>query len=92
VETVITNLSDNKSSLLSSSIQKELSGQNRDNVQLSAANLHFKEEHTFFHPEVKGLEGNSSEEQSEVQDGYRTVPFPYKGQAVHPNFDAFEND
>jgi hypothetical protein len=89
---VITNLSDNKSSVLSSSIQKELSEQNRDNVQMSASNLHFKEEHTLFHPEDKGLEGNSSEEPSEVQHGYRMVPFPYKGQAVHPNFDAFEND
>ncbi len=89
---VITSLGDNDSSI-SSFTQKEEYDRNKVDVQKSGASLYVKEEHTLFESQDKELEVNKFKELPEVQAGYRmVVPYNCRGQAVHPNFDAFSND
>ena len=76
---VVTNLSDNISSMSSFAL-KEPSGQN------SSDYLYAKEERTLSDTEDKGIE---SKERSDVlAAGHRVKFHPYSGQAWHPNFDT----
>lgn len=85
---VVTNLSDNISSMPSFA-QKESSEQNSDDMQTSSsAYLYANEVRTLPDSEDKGVERNSFKERSAVPAaGHRMISHPYRGQAWHPNFD-----
>ena len=83
---VVTNLSDNISSMLPFA-QNESSEQNSDDVLMSSAASYSKEEHTLSDTEDKGIERNSFKEFPDIP-AHRMISYPYRGQPCHPNFDA----
>ena len=79
---VVINWNKNNSSILSPP-QKESSEQNSDNIRTFA-----KEERILLDPEDKGIERNSFKERPDVPAGHRMISYPYRGQALHPNFES----
>ncbi len=87
----VTNLSDNISSV-SSFAQKESSEQKSDESQTSSAHFCTKEEPTMYNPEDNEIKRNSSNEPPNISASIEMIPYPYRGQAWHPNFDSAKND
>ena len=85
---VVINLNENNSSI-SSFPQKESSEQNSDGMLMPSDYLHAKEECTLSDPEDKEIERNLFKECPDVPNSHKMISFPYRGQAWHPNFDAF---
>lgn len=85
---VVTVLSDDIPSV-SSFAQKESSELNSDDTRVSSDYLYAKEERTLSDTKDKGIERNLFKGYPDVPAAsHRMIPFPYRGQAWHPNFDA----
>ena len=82
---VVINLNENNSSI-SSFPQKESSEQNSS---MSSAFSHVKADCTLSDTEDKEIERNLFKERPDVPAGHSMISFSSRGQAWHPNFDAF---
>ena len=51
-----------------------------------------KEEPTMYNPEDNEIKRNSSKEPPNISASIEMIPYPYRAQAWHPNFDSAEND
>ena len=72
--------------------QKESSEQKSDESQTSSAHFCTKEEPTMYNPEDNEIKRNSSNEPPNISASIEMIPYPYRGQAWHPNFDSAKND
>lgn len=84
---VVKSLGDNIS-YQSAFAQKESSEQKIDDLQTSSAYFCTKEESTSYNPENKEIKRNSYKEPPNISASIEMIPYPYRGQAWHPNFDS----
>jgi len=87
---VVKSLSDNIS-CQSEFARKQSSEQKADDLRTSSAYFCTKEESTLYNPEDNEIKRNSYKEPPNISANIEMIPYPYRGQAWHPNFESAEN-
>lgn len=60
-------------------------------LRTSSAYFCTKEESTLYNPEDNEKKRNSYKEPPNISANIEMIPYPYRGQAWHPNFDSAKN-